>query len=451
MSKYVDFDFCKLPITPREFNEIKFKTGDSEQQELYKKNKTPFIKDRLTYAQVMDEIKRPNYARFVPKGCCFIDYDNSEEAEEMKDIILHNKLKCLILKTQHGYHFLFRTPEFYEKEMTKATNWFGMKFDVKGTKLGDDRALPVQNIRVCGMERKEVASWGDIEEAIFPSRINIESLDVLPYWLWGKNSNKDLFKEGKTGESEYTLTDNPFTQLMIMSEGGRHDHIFSRCSYFACSNGFNLDEFKILIQTIHDQYLIEIGTPMSESDLFSDIDKRWEEYKTGLLSSGWSFHEEIREWLKVKKKADEKIDERRAAEYLYEQLDFYGRGRKSDGTFEGLLFKDIDGPYDYNNDVTIIRKKLRDYSDQNFKEKFLKEVEVQLMQMCAENKKTIKRSHQYVIAKNKILSCVTNEAYDFSWLCTRPPTDVILPWNWYSEEWVEEHKDDLGRTDKKFY
>ena len=67
------------------------------------------------------------------------------------------------------------------------------------------------------------------------------------------------------------------------------------------------------------------------------------------------------------------------------------------------------------------------------------------MQMCAENNKTIRRSDVYVIAKNKVLSCITPEAYDFSWLGTRPPTDVVFPWNWYPREWVEEHEEDLGK------
>lgn len=66
------------------------------------------------------------------------------------------------------------------------------------------------------------------------------------------------------------------------------------------------------------------------------------------------------------------------------------------------------------------------------------------MQLCAENNRKIKRSDVYVIAKNKILSCISEDAYDFSWLGTRPPTDVILPWNYYSRDWVKEHEEDLG-------
>ena len=72
------------------------------------------------------------------------------------------------------------------------------------------------------------------------------------------------------------------------------------------------------------------------------------------------------------------------------------------------------------------------------------------MQMCIENNKFIKRSHEYVIAKNKIMSCISPTVYDFSWLGTRAPTDVVFKWNWYPEEWVEEHAEDLGGLITKF-
>lgn len=437
MSKFVEFEFCELPDTPYGFDETKFKAGDPDQIKLYKDSKVPRRKKKLTYTEVTSEDKIRNYARVVPEGCMFIDFDNSDEAEEMYDIIVRSKLKCLILETAKGYHFLFRVPEFYKKEMTGATNWFGYKFDTKGPGS-------VQIIRVCGMTRDERCSW-EISELIEPASINVDLLDVLPYWLWGKLKDADLHKKGKPGESEYTLTDTPFTQLMVMKEGGRHNHIVEKCSMFGLSNGFEMDEFKDLIKAIHDQYLVEIGTPMPDSDLFGDLEDRWEGYRATLESSGWSYDEKERKWKKAKSKKEERIDERRAAEYLFKQYDFYGNNRKLDGTFEGLLYKEIGGPYEYNRDITVFREALREYSDQNFRNEFFKEVEVQLMQMCAAKNRVIARNDKYIIVKNKVLSCISPEAYDFSWIGTRPPTDVVLPWNWYSQEWVEEHEEDLGK------
>ena len=100
----------------------------------------------------------------------------------------------------------------------------------------------------------------------------------------------NYIRGGKTGDRtkddavEYTLKNNPFTQLMTMKDGGRHNHIIERCSYFAISNGFEIDEFKNLITAIHDQYLCKIGTPMPDRDLFGDLEERWDKYKENLIS-----------------------------------------------------------------------------------------------------------------------------------------------------------------------
>ena len=282
----------------------------------------------------------------------------------MYDIIIHSKLRCLILETIHGYHFLFRRPSFYHGEMTSVNNWVGYKFDAKATN-------GVQIIRVCGMERNERASW-NLDELIAPESLNIESLDVLPYWLWGKAKDEELHKKGKPGDSEYHVDDTPFTQLMTMGEGGRHDHIVSRCSYFALSNGFELDEFKTLISMIHDKYLVKLGTPMPDSDLFGDLDARWEEYKVLLSSEGWEFMSDKRIWKKVKKSKDAKIDERRAAEYVFNTLDCYVSDRKLDGMYSTTLHRFTEGNYDYKNNIPERRKLLTDISDQNFKDTFEK-------------------------------------------------------------------------------
>ena len=195
MSKYVEFTFCELPETPREFNIEKFKSGDPIQKRLYSESKAPRRKKVLSYEDLkIDDGDGPNYARVVPDDCMFIDYDNVTEAAEMYEIIIRSKLKCLILETIKGYHFLFRKPNFYKKEMTRATNWFGYKFDCKGPGS-------VQIIKVCDMERDEIMSWKP-DELIAPSVINVEELDVLPYWLWGKLKDTDLHTKGKPGESE---------------------------------------------------------------------------------------------------------------------------------------------------------------------------------------------------------------------------------------------------------
>ncbi len=447
MSEY-KFKFFKVADTPDAFDFEKFKSGDIEQAKLYKDSKTVYHKTPVKYEDIIKE-DFPNFAREVPEGCIFIDYDDIKKAKKMYEIIIHSKLRCLILETTKGYHFLFRKPDFYKKEMTGATNWFGYKFDTKGPGS-------VQIIRVCGMLRKEVRSWDLDTLTTILDKIDIEELDVLPYWLWGKLNDKELHKKGKTGDRtkddavEYTLTNNPFTELMTMCEGGRHSHIVERCSYFALSNGFELDEFKDLITAIHDQYLVKIGPAMLDSDLFGDLETRWDGYVGTLESSGWDYDEKDRKWKKVKIKKDEKIDERRAADWLYKQYDFYVTDKNADGTYNKLLHRDKDGNYEYRNNVPERKQKLREFSTQNFKKTFFVEMEEQIMQLCIENDKIITRSDTYVIVKNKILSCISPDVFDFSWLGARPPTDVVYNWTWQSKEWIEEHKDDLGGLITKF-
>lgn len=133
MSKFIEFKFCELPDTPYGFNKTLFEAGDPAQIKLYKDSKVPRRKKKLTYTEVTDEDKIKNYARVVPENGMFLDFDNPKEAEEMYDIITHSGLRCLILETTKGYHFLFRVPDFYKKEITCATNWFGYKFDTKAT------------------------------------------------------------------------------------------------------------------------------------------------------------------------------------------------------------------------------------------------------------------------------------------------------------------------------
>lgn len=446
MCHHKKFNFCKLPDTPRYFDKEKLKTGDPDQKELYKKAKKPDMDTILSYEEIIDEIKRYNYARFVPKGYVFVDYDDPKEAEEMREIILRSKLKCLILETTKGYHFLFKLPKFYKVQMTGATNWFGYKFDTKGVV---DKEKAVQIIRVCGMERKEYCSW-NFAEAITPD--NLEKLDVLPYWLWGKLSAKDLHKEGKTGESEYHLADTPFTQLIKMTDGGRHTHVFNKCRYFACSNGFEYDEFKNLIQAIHDQYLAKIGSPMPYSDLFGDTETKWEEDIEKLESNGWVFDEKERKWKKVKSKKIEKISRQKACEWLYRKYDFYVIGNTHD-TGEGGQLCYITSDLRISFDLNVMWKELREFFyEQDFDTCFYEEVKKQLIQRCNEDKKIFRRNSNFYVCKNGIASCIYDEIYDFDYFKEEhlPPTDLIYDWNLHDRTWVEEHKDDLGGVINKF-
>lgn len=444
MSTVIKMEFCSLPATPYGFNREKFLAGDEKQFELYKDSKTPNRDKKLS----SEEIKKDklNFARVVPKGCCFIDSDNSHEFKRLKEIVIKSKLRCLILETQHGGHFLFRTPDFYKRQWNGATNWFGYKFD---TKAHTDTADAVQIIKVCGMRRKEIRSW-DLKEVNL-EELDIEELDILPYWLWGKKKDKDLFKGGKTDTETYNLKNTPFTRLMTMTKGVRHDHIFSKCSFFAVANGFHLDEFKNLIQAIHDIFLIKIGCAMSESELFSDIEERWDEYKETLTTHNWEYNEKERQWLKAKAPKS-KISRQKACEFLYGRFDFYVMGSDFK-TGEGGQLCYIASDLRISFDLNILWKELREFFyEHDFDTTFNEEVKKQLIQRCNEDKKYFLRSDRYYICKNGIASCISDDVYNFDYFKEKnlPPTDLIYDWNLHDRKWVEEHKEDLGGNITRF-
>lgn len=454
MSKY-DCKFFKVADTPDEFDIEKFKAGDTEQAKLYKDSKTIYHKTPVKIEDIIKE-DSPNFAREVPEGCCFIDYDDIKKAKEIYEIIIHFKLRCLILETQHGYQFLFRKPPFYKKEMTGATNWFGYKFDTKGWTKG--QIPPVQIIKVCGMLRKEMYSL-DLDTPITTlDKIDIAELDILPYWLWGKAKNADLHKKGKTGDrdepthDDYTLEDNPFTQLMTMKDGSRHNHIVERCSYFGLSNGFEMEEFKSFITAIHDQYLVKIGTPMSDSDLFGDLPTRWDDYIGMLESNGYTYNKKERKWEKVKSKKSGKISRQEACEWLYSKYNFYVMGCNYD-TGEGGQLCYITPDLRASFDLNIMWKELREFFyEQDFDTYFYKEVKEQLIQRCNEDKKYFRRSSKYYVCKNGIASCISDDIYDFDHFKGKnlAPTDLIYNWNLHDRKWVKEHEEDLGKNIKKF-
>ena len=441
MEEIIKMEFCSLPATPWNFNKEKFLAGDEKQVKLYKDSKIPNRDKTLSYEEIKKE--EVNYARIVPNGCCFIDFDNSHEFKRMKEIVIKSKLKCLILETQHGGHFLFKKPDFYKKEMTGATNWFGYKFDTKG-------AGAVQILRVCGMKRKEIYSFDSKEVNL--DELDVNKLDILPYWLWGKLNNKELHKKGKPGKSEYTLTNTPFTQLMVMEEGGRHTHIFSKCRMFALTNGFSIEEYKSIIQIIHDIFLTKIGSAMSTSELFSDLEQCWNDDKENMEINGWSYDEKERKWKKATSKKDAEASAQEVCEFLYNKYNFYVTGCNYD-TSEGGQLCYITDDSRISFDLNIMWKETREvFYQKKFTTQFNKEVKEQLIQRCNEDKKYFNRSNKYYICKNGIASCISDDIYNFDYLKRKnlTPTDLIYNWDLHDRKWVAEHKDDLGKIISKF-
>ena len=69
---------------------------------------------------------------------------------------------------------------------------------------------------------------------------------------------------------------------------------------------------------------------MPDSDLFGDLDDRWEDYKETLISSGWDYDKKERKWKKIKSKKSRKVTEQQACEFIYNKYDTIIAYKKDD-------------------------------------------------------------------------------------------------------------------------
>ena len=333
----VKYKFCELPPGKGDIHKLT--------KEEYKKYKTPNQKKKLTFEEIgfkeksKDKIK--NYARYVPAGGVFVDLDDMMEALEFLKIVRLMKYKCHVLVTQNGMQFLFRENHnpnsfcLYEKEITGIDNWLGMNTDVKG--FGG-----VQNIRVYGNQRKEFMSWDStfLEEGEFASdkvkdishseTIDIDLLDEIPFWALPKSKEHKLFKNGehgeiKAGDDEVWIRGGkifssknekgeivklksytPLTVLKTMITGSRHTYIFEHCAYFCISNGFSLEDYKETLRVINKCYFRFNSEEMTDTELLTDTDKKWEENEEKLEAWGYIWDEDKLYWKKGKEYMKEK-------------------------------------------------------------------------------------------------------------------------------------------------
>lgn len=341
MAEIIKYNFCELPEGQGDIHKL------TENE--YKKYKRPLQQKKLTWKEIgfekhsTDKIK--NYARYVPKGCVFVDIDDKMEALEFLKIVRLMKYRCLVLITFNGMQFLFRencNPDsfcLYEKEITGIDNWLGMNTDAKG--FGG-----VQNIRVYGNQRKEFMSWDStfLAEGEFASdkvkdisdseTIDIDLLDEIPFWALPKPRERNLFKNGehgdtKAGDDEVWIRGGkafsgknekgeivklesytPITVLKTMIPGSRHTYIFEHCAYFCVSNGFSLEDYKETLHVINKCYFRFNGGEMTDTELLTDTDEKWAENEEKLENWGYIWDEDkLCYWKKGKEYMKEKHKE----------------------------------------------------------------------------------------------------------------------------------------------
>ncbi len=207
--------------------------------------------DKKTYtkSQVTDPTFTNDYGRIVPPGYVVFDFDEQPYINIIYKIITNSNLKCRMLKTTKGYHFMFKTTLNKAEDATKRFNWIGLKGDIKacGTK---ENKQSYQSIRVNGITREETlvntSDWDDI--------------DYAPRWL-------------------YMVPKKDALDLTEDQSGGRNNLFHSELMIKAKKSGFSYDDYVEMAHIIN-QYVLP--QPLDEEELNTAIrPEEWDNLQLG--------------------------------------------------------------------------------------------------------------------------------------------------------------------------
>ena len=206
--------------------------------------KNTYTKEQVTAPDFTDD-----YGRLVPPGYVVFDFDAQPYIDKIYKIITESKLKCRMLKTTKGYHFMFRTSLSKVKDAIGTYNWIGLKCDIKACGV-EETKQSYQSMRVNGVPREESLINTD----------NWEDIDFAPKWLYEvkKNDQIDLTQD---------------------QTGGRNNLFHSELMIRAKKHSFSYDEYVEMAHIINDYVLPE---PIDEEELNTAIrPEEWEGLELG--------------------------------------------------------------------------------------------------------------------------------------------------------------------------
>lgn len=189
-----------------------------------KKSTMPFKDRDASDLLTLEEAQKfTEYAGILADDTVLVDIDDAEQSQIMLNIVKTKELKCKVLATTRGAHFLFKT----DKPMQNRTHCklgIGLTADIKG---GGRASYEV--LKFDGKER----------EVLYDN----ESYQVLPKYLNPIKSNMNL--------------------LNMVEGEGRNNALFSYILPLQ-QNEFNIEECRECIRVINEFVL---GDPLSEEEL----------------------------------------------------------------------------------------------------------------------------------------------------------------------------------------
>lgn len=360
-------------------------------EDLYVKTKGKKRQDKNTYTneEITNADYEGDYGRLVQKGFVFFDFDDQPYVDKIVEIIKNSNLKCKMLETTRGVHFLFKTNREKITNNSKQYNWLGLKCDTKGVGLNEEGKECYQGIKVNGKIRKEIPLNHETIE-------DLNVLDYAPIWLYQAPKNMQI-----------DLTED--------QTGCRNDMFHGTLMIGAKKGGFSYNEYVEMAHIINNNVLPS-GIP--EDELNNAI--RQEEWDKLTIS-------ELNEKTLLLDMALDVIN--------------HWSCKISKGSL--IFFDDNEGHYS-NNEGILERYLQEKYKDQNITKGRMREVRNQMdIQLYTDKKYQCERNSEYVVCKDKLVSMWKNEIKDMTRTVV---TDVVYPYSIM----MQEELDNYNGIGKKF-
>ena len=350
------------------------------------KGKKRIDKNVYTYEEVTSAEYKGDYGRLLQKGYVIFDFDEQPYVDKIVKIITTSNLKCRMLKTTRGVHFLFKTNYNKIACNNKQFIWLGLLCDIKGVGLEEEGKQCYQALKVDGKIREEICLNHNASDGI-------EVLDYAPKWLYHapKNIQRDL---------------------TIDQTGNRND-MFHHDMIKAKKNNFSYEEYYQMANIINDNVLPE---GLQEYELKSATRRT--------------------EWEKIV--VNEATDETLLLDMALDVIDYWNC-RISRGS---LIFFDESAGH-YSNNESILERYLQEkYKAQNITKGRIREVRNQMdLQLFTYKKYQCERNSEYVVCKDKLVSMWQDEIKDMTRTIV---TDVVYPYSIMTQKEFDNY-DGIGK------
>lgn len=335
-------------------------------------------KEIYTEEQVTSPSFKNDYGRLVPAGYIVFDFDEQPYINIMYEIIKKLGLKCKMLITTKGRHFMFKTALPKVSDHIKEYNWLGLKCDVKacGTKENKESYQSIK-INKKTREEKYINCSSDAE------------IDFAPKWLYivpKKKNQIDLTKD---------------------QTGGRNNLFHSELMIKTKKDGFSYEEYCQMAHIIND-YVLPNG--LDENELNTAIRQE--------------------EWENLEVSNDKII----LLNMALDVIEFFNC-KIHNGT---LIFFDEDLGHYSSNENTIFHYIQEKYAENNLTKARMKEVIAQMeIQLNHYKKYQCKRNSEYIVCGNKLVSMWQDDIKDITRTIV---TDIVYPYTIMSKEELENYK-----------